>query len=404
MTKHWRKINVSVAGIVLAAAVLAAGCGSSDSDSGDKAPSSDGGGTFILGFDGAQTGDIAITDVPTGQGLKLAADALNETGGMAGKYKIKLVIKDNKTDPALSAQVAQELIEAHANAVVTACDADLSIAAGKLLQEAKIPSITSCASTPTIPGSVGDYMFLNYIGDNAEAAALADYARTKNYQRAWVLGSKDSLYTTKLPEYFTSAFKQRGGTVVGSDQFTLGGADFSSQVTKIKNANPQPDVIYTPMYPPDTPTLLKQLRAAGIDTPVLGNDGNDNVVLAEAAGAAAEGFVFATVTFPTPGGPLDELKTKYKEAYGKDPEALAAVAVAYDLVHVLDQAVKDGGSIAGPELRDALANVEGYKGVTGTYTYRGTDRVPQRDAYLVQVENGKFNLLSHGIPTNVPKP
>jgi branched-chain amino acid transport system substrate-binding protein len=336
--------------------------------------------------------------------MRLAVDELNKKGGFAGKYKIKLVIKDNKTDPALSAQIAQELISAKANAVVTACDADLTIAAAQLLQRAKIPSITSCASTPTIPQSVGNYMFLNFVGDNAEAAALADYAVKKGYKRAWTLASSDSLYTTKLPGYFKTAFEKRGGRVVGSDQFKLSGGDFSAQVTKIKNANPKPDVIYTPMYPPDTPTLLKQLRAAGVKTPVVGNDGNDNPVIATASGSAANGFVFATVAYAQPGSPLAALGVKYKKKFGKSPEALSFTGVAYDLVYVLNAAVKKAGSIDGPKVRDALDNLVGFKGVTGTYTYKGHGRVPSRPVYLVRVNNGKFTLLSKSTPKNVPKP
>lgn len=397
LTKRVAVLMVAIAAVVV---VTATSYGASGRNGGGSAEAN----TFVLGFDGAQTGGIAITDVPTGQGMKIAVDELNKQGGFAGKYKIKLLIKDNKTDAALSAQIAQELIAAKANAVVTACDADLTIAAARLFQGAKIPAITSCASTPTIPEAVGNYMFLNFVGDNAEAAALAQYSIKKGYKRAWTLASSDSLYTTKLPQYFKASFEKLGGKVVGSDQFKLSGGDFSAQVTKIKNANPKPDVIYTPMYPPDTPTLLKQLRAVGVKTPVIGNDGNDNPVIAKASGSAANGFVFATVAFAKPGSPLAALGEKYKKKFGKAPEALSFTGVAYDLVYVLNAAVKKAGSIDGAKVRDALDNLVGFKGITGTYTYKGHGRIPSRPVYLVQVNNGKFSLLSQGIPKDVPKP
>ena len=70
-------------------------------------------------------------------------------------------------------------------------------------------------------------------------------------------------------------FKKLGGSIVGTADYKLGAGDFSAQVTKIQNANPKPDMIYTPMFMPDTPVFLKQLKAAGVDIPVVTSDGND---------------------------------------------------------------------------------------------------------------------------------
>ena len=70
----------------------------------------------------------------------------------------------------------------------------------------EIPTIAPCASTPTLPGVVGDYMFANYTADNLQGAALADFAVQQGYKTALILLSKDTPYTEKLPLYFAKVF------------------------------------------------------------------------------------------------------------------------------------------------------------------------------------------------------
>ena len=82
-----------------------------------------------------------------------------------------------------------------------------------------IPAMSSCASTPTLPGIVGEYMFSNYTGDNLQAAALVDYAMKQGYKNAFIMLSKDTPYTQKLPEYFGQAFQKKGGTVAGTIEY-----------------------------------------------------------------------------------------------------------------------------------------------------------------------------------------
>ena len=67
-------------------------------------------------------------------------------------------------------------------------------------------------------------------------------------------------------------FEKGGGKEIGTDNFTIGQPDFSAQVTKIAGVKPQPDCIYVPMFPPDIGIFLKQLRAAGVTSHVIGAD------------------------------------------------------------------------------------------------------------------------------------
>lgn len=359
---------------------------------------------ITIGLATAQTGGLAYADQPSLAGFKMAVDEINAAGGLGGKYKITLDIKDTRTDTAATVQAAQELVAAGVKVMITPCDADPSIAAGQISQPAQIPTLTFCGTTPTITDAVGDYMFGTYPADNGQAALLADFALKKGYKTAYILKSPDSAYTLRLPEYFAEVFQKKGGALAGEGTYTMGQQDFAAEVTKIKAMDPQPDVIMTAAYEPDFPAFLQQLRGAGVTAPVLGSDGIDSPTTT-GLGAIANGIVHTTAGFPVEGSKLAAFYEKFTAATGAAPETVY-VATGYEIPYILDAAVKVAGSVEGPALRDALANLKDVEVLTGKVTYAGTNRMPIRDITLVEIEDGKRKLVLTAMPdpADVPKP
>lgn len=358
----------------------------------------------VVGLATAQTGGLAPYDQPSLKGLQMAVDEINAAGGIAGKFPIKLIAKDTRSDAAQTALIAQELVDQGINVLITPCDADPSIAAGQITQAAQIPAFSFCATTPTMPLAVGDYMFGNYPADNVQGAALANYAVETGYKKAYVLKSPDSSYTLKLPEYFATTFKNKGGEIVGEGTFSMGQQDFSAEVTKIKALKQQPDVIMTAAYEPDFPAFMRQLRGAGIKTPVLGSDGIDSPTTT-GLGQLVDGVVFTTAGFASEGSPLAAFNVKYKAKFGQEPDTVY-IANGYDLGKVIEAAVKKADSVEPTAIRNAIASLEGVEGVTGKISYAGTQGMPMRSVALVRIDGGKKSLVSQGIPAaeDVAKP
>ncbi len=346
---------------------------------------------FVIGLATAQTGYLAPYDQPALNGLKLKVDEINAAGGLAGKYNVKLVIRDTASDTSATVQAAQELVASGVNILVTPCDADPSIAAGQISQPAQIPTFSFCGSTPTIPAAVGDYMFGIASGDNAQAAVIADYALSLGYKKALLLVSPDSAYTLRLPQYFGEVFTKKGGAVVQEIGFKLGQQDFGAIVTQIKGLDPQPDVIVTSAYEPDFPAFIKQLRSAGVTTPVMGADAIDTPTVL-GLGSAVDGVVHSTAGFPTPGSPLAAFYDKYKQATGKEVDTVI-VALGYEIGMIIEAAVNAAGAIDGPSVRNAVAAIKDFPGLTGTITYAGTNGMPMRETALTEIRDGKRSLI-----------
>lgn len=352
--------------------------------------------TLTIGLATAQTGGLAGYDGPVIEGLHIAVDEINAAGGISGKIKIVLIEKDVRSDAAQTAIAVQELADAGVSVIVLPCDADPSLAAIGTVSSAKIPAISTCASSPTLPQIGGDYMFANFPGDNVQATVSAEWAWGQGHKSAYIIYSPDSQYTT-MPLYFSDVFEALGGKMLGLDTHSIGQQDFSAIATRIAALNPQPDVIMTSSYEPDFPSMLKALRAAGVTAQMIGSDGIDSPTTFS-LGDVGEGVVFTTAGHATAGSPLEEFNAKYKAATGNDSETVFN-AVGYDLIIVVAAAVTAAGSVDPQAIRDAMANLENVRGATSLITYKGTNGMPVREVTLIRVKDGERELVGQPSPT-----
>ena len=396
------KMAVSLSAIMLLSA-CASGDGEATASVEPTAPAASESCTVKVGVAGSQTGGLAYIDVPNLEGFELWAEQVNATGGVDGKFTIETVVKDTRSDAAQSATVAAELVAEEISILITPGDADPSIAAGQLAQDAGIAAVSWFGSSPILPLAVGDHMFSNAFGDNTQAKVLADHATEMGYKNAYTLGSPDSAYTNLLPGYFKEAFEANGGKVVGEGTFSMGQASFSVIVDEIKALSPAPDVIMTPAYEPDFPTFIKALRGAGITAAVLGTDGIDSPTTLALADIA-EGVTYTTAGVLKNEGAMSTFFTDYNGKYGKDPETIYAVT-GYELGLTLDAVVKQAQSCDADAIWQAWSNLEGAQGITGAISYKGGDRMAIREVALVEIKNSERSLVGtfSPDPATVPK-
>ena len=102
------------------------------------------------------------------------------------------------------------------------------------------------------------------------------------FDKAAILYDVNDDYALGLKDNFVKVFESKGGTIVAEEGYTAGDTDFTAQLTKIKEAQPQ--IIFTPIFYQDFIMIHKQARTLGIEVPMLGGDGCASEVLFDAAG------------------------------------------------------------------------------------------------------------------------
>src|SRR6478672_6251197 len=244
------------------------------------------------------TGALSSLDAPALNGAKLKAKEVNDAGGIDGK-QIELVIYDTKTDPTVIASVASQLLNSDKVPVALGfTDSDSALALGPIFQQAGVPFVTPGATSPKLPDQVGSDMFLACFGDNVQAAAGAEFVLNKlNGKTVYLLRDNATEYTTLLAKFFKEAYEHAGGKIVLADDYKHGDTSFTAQITKLKALAEKPNVLYVAAQPDDIGVVVKQIRQAGLQQPIVGGDGYDTPLLLSVGGKAANNVYFSTHAF-----------------------------------------------------------------------------------------------------------
>ena len=343
-------------------------------------------------------------DVPAEEGVRLAVDELNASGGMAGKYKVKLSVKDYRGEAGPAIAGTKELLSDGVDVILGSGSAQASIVVGGLAAKKNVPMITITSSGPEIPGAIGPYGFTNTITDNRQGTALAQYAIAQGYKTAYIFRCPDDPYTDLLPVYFAKVFEKMGGKLVGTGTWSFTQQEFSVEVGKIKKLETQPEVIMGAAFGPFHAGLVTSLRSAGITSPYFAPDCVDEPS-SIGLGDVAEGVVFTSAVFAEPGSGMAAFNKKYKEKYGKE-NTVAPPALGYDAVKLVEAAVMKAGKADGKSIRDALDTLKDIQGATGSLTYAGNGRNIDRNVALCKVKGGQKTLIKWVKPAqaDIPEP
>jgi branched-chain amino acid transport system substrate-binding protein len=341
------------------------------------------------------TGDMSSIDIPGLQGAQLAVKLINEQGGLLEGRKMEIVKIDTKSDPNRAFSEAKEVVSDTIVAGIGYGDTTYVLRVAPFFQEKGVPFVTSGATLPELPEKIGDRMFMIPFGDDDQAFAIADftYKRLKS-KNVLVWTDKATEFTKTLSAFFKQRFTKLGGKIIGEEFFMEKDKDFSSLVTKIEDMEESPDALFVAALPGEAGLIVKQVREAKIEIPIVSGDGFDTDLVITAPGKNLAYYIFfSTHTFREDNRPevIDFIKA-YKTQYGAEPKS-AFAALGYDAVGLIADAIKRGGSAEKDALTRALSETQGYKAVTGEISYTRPTRVPAKPVSIIGVMHGKFKIV-----------
>ena len=354
----WRR---GLALLGLAAILCATACSGGSSQSSSSSSTGPGSlacknGKLLIGVDKAQTGAASFFDIAGARGMQIAIDEANASGGVHG-CKVDTVAGDSQSNPAVAAQVAQSLIKQGVQILVVPDDFDQGIAAAQAGEKAGLLTLSAAASSTQFGKAVGPHFFSGGIPTAVLGTDAAKFAVSKGWKNAYFVINQSLAYFTEQDAAYR---KQSGVTVVGEDvnnSFTA--ADFSSTITKIAAA--KPDAIYDLLTFPPAGTFVKQLRAAGITTPVLGDVTLDTRELIPLAGpSGVQNVYYCTIAYwvaagqdPSTDSGLTKFADEYQAKFGHFPEQTNA-PTAYLFFHAIFKALNQSGVKDAASAADAI--------------------------------------------------
>ena len=371
-------------------ATLIAGC-----SSGAKSADNNGEKVIKIGVFEPTTGENGGGGFQEVLGIRYA-NQTHPTVTIGGEeYKIELVEVDNKSDKTEGVNAAQKLVSEKVSAVLGSYGSGVSIAAGQIFSDAKIPAIGASCTNPQVTQG-NDFYFRVCFLDPFQGTVMANYANDNGAKNAAIITQLGDDYSSGLGSFFKTAFTELGGTIVSEEQFQTNQTDFKAILTNIKAQNP--DIIFAPSSITTAPLIIKQARELGITATIAAGDTWENSTIIENAGDSAEGIVLSTF-FDEAEPANDEassfisgFKTYLKE--NKQDEIIPAVsALGYDAYLCAIKAIETAGSADGTAVRDALKGVS-IDGVTGSLSFDENGDAKKDMAFIKTVEDGKFKFLT----------
>ncbi len=336
------------------------------------------------------TGPVPTYGQSSKEGAVLAIEEWNAKGGLLGK-PIEWVLADSGCDGATATDAANKVIDQDkVKFIVGAVCSSASIPISEIANPKKVIQISPTSTNPKV--TLGKpYVFRACFLDPFQGDVLASFAiNDLGAKTAAVMYDKGNDYVLGLAGYFKEAFEKKGGKVVVYEAYTESDTDFSAILSKVAEANP--DVLFLPDYYNKVNLIAKQAKEKGIKATLLGADGWDS---ADLDVTAVDGGYHSNHYSPADPRPVvqDFLK-KYKEKYGKEPDALAVLA--YDAANVLFAAIDKAGTTDTEKVRDALANIE-FEGVAGKITF-DENGDPIKTAAIIHITGGKKEFLKFVAP------
>lgn len=307
--------------------------------------------TIKIGFHAPLTGFAAADGKSSSEGAKLAISQINAAGGVLGK-NLELVVYDDQAKPAQSIPIANKLIGKD-NVVlgISGSYSGPTRSAAGVFQEAGLPYLSSYAIHPDITRA-GNFVFRTSILGHTQGKAGAKLIGEMMGKKRVVVITLQNDFGESLAAGFREKAADFGIEIVNEYQYSMKDRQFGSIVAKVKADNP--DAIYASGYYFNCGPLVAQLRAGGVNAPVIGQEGYDGQKFIEIAGPAAEGVIITTT--------LDR-DSKEKEAI----EFIAAFekqagypadmvsASTHTAVKVAAAAIQRAGSTDPQKIREAIA-------------------------------------------------
>ncbi len=347
-------------------------------------PNGGGGDKVRIGVFMSTTGTTANFGISSVNGIKLAAEEVNAAGGINGK-QVELLVQDDRSDASEAATIVTKFVtQDQVHGIIGEVASSRSIAAAPIAQNAKIPMLTPSSTNPEVTKK-GNFIFRSCFIDPYQGAAIAQFAaKTLGAKTAAIMVDRKNDYSTGLEKVISETFTKLGGKMVATQSYQEGDQDFNAQLTSLKGSNPE--VLFVPGYYNDVGLIAKQARDKGITVPLIGGDGWDSEQLYKIGGTALNGSYFTNHYSPYDTDPkVVKFVNDYKAKYGSIPDALAATA--YDAARIMFDAVKRSKSLAGPDVRDALAATKDFPGVTGTVTFN-ENRDAVKPIVMIEIKDG----------------
>ncbi len=314
-----------------------------------------------IGILGPFTGSLAHNASEMKKGMMLALDEINEQGGLFGR-EIEIVYGDTECKPDKGLAAVKKLVTRDNVLVVGGgyCSS-VNIATSEFCHFEKCPVVVAIAISPTITNRGYDYIFRTSPNSPMFLQGinlwLADVKKPKKV--AFFMENSD--YGRDGQKIWEEQCKKIGAEVLERLYFEIGDTDFTTQISKLKQLNP--DVTFNIASTTEAALIQKQAKELDFVTQWIGVGGQFTQAYFEMTGANCE-YAMGSSLEPTK-AMKDPVTAAFVNAYQKKyPDSRPGIfsSQGYDNLMAIFDAVKRAGEPSGDLKKERTAVRDALKG------------------------------------------
>ena len=333
---------------------------------------------------------VGFVDIPGSKLVPHFANLVNCIGGINGS-PVEVRVEDVGGDATTAGVAAQQLLDWGAHFLIGPPFADFTL---PILQATggQVPVFVAASTEPTL-SDIENNSFLVTFDDRGQSTAAAEWALDQGITRAFVF-TQPGPYTGYNPDVFGEVFEAGGGEIVSVQTYVwFEDTDFSAQVSELSEILENNEAFFSAALGYQVTALRGQLEGAGFDNiTYIGTDALDATGIAFEANN--EGIVHTPHINVEPGGLNDRLLRGYSEANnGEVLESQGFMGLYVDSLLLGIQGIVDCGCTDPAQIGDAVAQIQGFEGFSGTITYVGTTGTPPKAVPIKRIVNGQDVLV-----------
>jgi branched-chain amino acid transport system substrate-binding protein len=327
-----------------------------------------------IGVDGPYTGGSSSMGVSMRDGVRLATEEINKSGGVLGR-QIQLIERDDEAKNERGVQIAQEFVNKEkVVAAVGYINTGVALASQRFFQDAKIPVLNNVATGSVITHQFDkdsdNYVFRNAAHDSIQAPMIVEEAIVRRgYKKVAILADSTN-YGQLGREDLERALKNKGITPVAVEKFNIKDVDMTAQLLKSKEAGAEAVLTYG--IGPELAQIANGMTKLGWKVPIVGSWTLAMANFIDNAGPGGDGARMPQTFIQEPTTPkrkafIDAFVGKFKPKNNRMDSPVSA-AQGYDSIYLLAAAIKQAGSTDGPKIKAALEDLQApVEGVVTTY-------------------------------------
>jgi len=343
-----------------------------------------------IGFIGSISGRASELSQAARDGVILAIEKTNQSGGLLGR-KVELVVFDDQHDKDQAREGMNALADAGVVGIIGAITSQMAIAAAPEANKRNIVLISPTASTLELE-KIKDHFFRTISTCEANARRLAKYAREElGITKVAILKDlSNNAFTDPWQTCFADQFVLEHGEVVAQRTYNslVQNVSFLDLAEQLLAAEPEAILILSNSI--DAALFSQQVDKLGKNIQMLGSDWAFTGNLVQYGGRSVEGFISTTnLNMDSADPTFQAFKKSYTTRFGVPPKFPSVLA--YEATQVLFAGLSKNPNPS--ELDKTLASIGPVKGLQGDLLLDSYGDI-KRTTHINAVRDGAFVFIS----------